>query len=73
MKYLVITHIVFFPSMVWLLIDSQSLSEQKEKNKDCLLCCCHLCSGGHFLCSSGHYTQGVKGEHAQLPGAHSRL
>lgn len=38
-----------------------------------MLCCCHLCSGGYFLCSSGHHTQGVKGEHAQFPGAHSRL
>lgn len=65
----------FFSLMFWLLLRAkETLSEQKGKNKDCcLLCCCHLCSGGHFLCSSGHYTQGVKGEHAQLPGAHSRL
>lgn len=37
------------------------------------MCCCHLCSGGHFLCSAGHHTQSVEGEHTQLPGAHSRL
>lgn len=33
----------------------------------------YLSTSGHFLCSSGHHTKCVEGEHAQLPGAHSRL
>lgn len=39
----------------------------------CMVYVCHLCTSRHFLCSSGHHTQGVKGKHTQLSGAHCRL
>lgn len=47
--------------------------QMKNSLKNCCILSCHLCSCGHLLSSSGHHTQSVEGEHAQLPGAHSRL